>query len=77
MISADQSIYLCYPKGYEERTTAIIASNDAEASYKAMLNPGIKEAVELLGGELKMKNLSQAFSKQGYNIYIQLEGNYH
>lgn len=77
MFEANQQMYLCYPKGYEERTAAIIAKDDIDAGRKAMLNLGIREAVNLLGAELMLTNLSKIFNKQGYEIFIQTKGLFH
>jgi hypothetical protein len=76
-LPAKQDMFLCFPKGYEERTAAIIAIDEQEASTKCMVNKGLREAVELLGAELCVTNLSAIFEKQGYDIFIQRKGNYH
>ncbi|MMZ43546.1 hypothetical protein D1872_51020 [compost metagenome] len=73
----EEHIFLCYPVGYEERLTAIIATSELEATDKSMRNPSLKEAVEAFGAKLIVKDLSKVFSKQGYNIFVQREGSYH
>jgi hypothetical protein len=75
-LPSDQ-VFLCHPKDYPERTTAIIATSDMEARRKAMLNKSIHEAVHLLGSELLTKNLTEAFGGQGYDLIVQRKGMYH
>ena len=74
---ADQRMYLAYPKGYEERTAAIIAKDEVDARQKAELNPGIKEAVGFYGVEVVVRDLTRVFSDQGYEIFIQRKGTHH
>ena len=68
MIPANQSIFLVYPKGYEERCTAIIAVDETDARRKAGMNKSLTEA-QGFGADLIIRNLSEVFGKQGYNIY--------
>jgi hypothetical protein len=70
-------MYLVYPKGYEERTAAIIAEDEADARHKAELNPSIKEAMAFYGVEVVVRDLTRVFSDQGYEIFIQRKGTHH
>lgn len=70
------NLYLVAPKGYEERSSVVVATSKEEAKEKAMRHPAIKEITDA-GGKLAILDISQGLAVQGYAINVTRIGMYH
>ena len=70
------NLYLVAPKGYEERSSVVVATSKEEAKEKAMRHPAIKEITDA-GGKLTVLDISQGLAAQGYVINVTRIGMYH
>jgi hypothetical protein len=64
------------PKGYEDRSSVVVARDEDEARDKARLHPAIKEITDA-GGRLLVMDIQKGLAPYGFLITVTKMGMYH
>ena len=75
-MNSNLCLYMVAPIGYEHLVSTVIASSPEQAVEKAKQLESIRRVLET-GVDATVLNLTEHFSKRGYDITITHRGMYH
>ena len=72
----DLHLFAIHPVGHPDRTSVLLAISEQDAVNESLHHPPIRELAEL-GFGLSVRDLTNQFSKSGYDITVSKRGTFH
>ena len=77
MSGLERFIFLVVPIGHEDKAGVVLGKDDKHAIEKASKHPAIEEILKKSDLRFAVRNLTEQFEKEGYNVSVTLKGIYH
>jgi len=77
MSGLERFIFLVVPIDHEDKAGVVLGKDEEDAIGKASKHPAIEEILKKSSLRFAVRNLTEQFEKEGYNVSVTLKGIYH